>query len=273
MKKILVPTDFSKCAGNALIFALEIARRTDAEVTVLNVSRPYEGIDNNIYNALWIDDYLDKKRLALSVWIKKYRRNPLFENLTILAETRTGFAADEVAHIAENGHFDLIVMGTTGATGLKEIFLGSVASSIIARTKLPVLAVPKTGQFHKLATVVFATDFRVKMSARSIRTLRQLLDIENAPLDVVHVYEKESAHPTTKQEAELREKLVGIDLSFHYLRDANVPRAVGHFCQSIGAHVLCTVSHEHGLIHRLFMDSVSRRFAHHAEVPLLALHD
>jgi len=53
MKKILVPTDFSRCAANALHYAMNLATRFGAEVTVLNVIYPNEGVSNNIYNAIW----------------------------------------------------------------------------------------------------------------------------------------------------------------------------------------------------------------------------
>ena len=57
IKHILVPTDFSKCASNAMNFALEIAARTGASVKVLHVLYPNEGVDNNVYSAIWIDEY------------------------------------------------------------------------------------------------------------------------------------------------------------------------------------------------------------------------
>ncbi len=184
MKRILVPTDFSKTAGNALTFALEIARRTGASVHVAHFTRPYEGIENNIYNALLIDEYLDQKRRGLANWLKKYTRNGAFEEVVVTTGVDLGMAASSIVEAAQKGHFDLICMGTTGASGLLGMLLGSVAGGVIGSSRVPVLVVPKNGSFRKLATVGMATDFRADLNQRSLDMLRQLLLIERAEFHV-----------------------------------------------------------------------------------------
>jgi len=67
MKTILVPTDFSKCADNAMKYALEIAQRTKASITVLYVVFPNEGVNNNIYEAFFVDDYIQQRLAGMNV--------------------------------------------------------------------------------------------------------------------------------------------------------------------------------------------------------------
>ncbi|MFN0015732.1 MAG: universal stress protein, partial [Saprospiraceae bacterium] len=74
MKSIFVPIDFSKCADNALQFALRLAGSTGAEVTVLHVIFPNEGVDNNVYNVFWTDEYLTERTKNLSAWVNKSQR-------------------------------------------------------------------------------------------------------------------------------------------------------------------------------------------------------
>lgn len=273
MKKILVPTDFSKTAGNAMTYALEIASRTGCEVTVVHIIGPYEGVDNSAWNAVWINQYNQQKTLALQSWVQKYRRNAAFKTVPIHTDVRTGFTAAEIADMADRQHFDLVVMGTTGASGLKELLLGSVAGRVITHSKVPTLAVPKNGSFHRLATVVLATDFLAELNRKSLTVLRRLLEIESAPLDVLHVLEPGSPPPDKNREHLLRSRFEGINLRFHYLHNADVPVAITNFVESLEAHLVCSIGHSHGIIHRFFIESTSRLLAHHAKVPLLVLHD
>src|ERR1700749_1305223 len=72
MKKILVATDFSACASNAMEYAMDLARVTNVEVVALHAIGSFEGIFNNTYNALYIEEYYQSKRDALASWAKTF---------------------------------------------------------------------------------------------------------------------------------------------------------------------------------------------------------
>ena len=74
MPTILVPTDFSKCANNALMYALEIAQRTGRSITVLYVVYPNEGVDNNMYDAFFVDTYVNERIDSMKKWVKKFTK-------------------------------------------------------------------------------------------------------------------------------------------------------------------------------------------------------
>ena len=78
MKQILVATDFSNSAANAMEYGMSLAKALDMEVCVLHAIHPTEGVDNNIYKAIYIDDYYTNKRQALKDWAEiKVRVNQL----------------------------------------------------------------------------------------------------------------------------------------------------------------------------------------------------
>ncbi len=68
MKKILVASDFSTCAANAMEYAMHMAKVLNIEVHVIHAIGTTEGVFNNTYNALYIEDYYKNKRQALSEW-------------------------------------------------------------------------------------------------------------------------------------------------------------------------------------------------------------
>ncbi|MBK8424925.1 MAG: universal stress protein [Lewinellaceae bacterium] len=273
MKTILVPTDFSKCANNAMMYALEVAQRTQAKIVALYVVYPNEGVDNNVYDAFWIDDYIKQRRQSMQTWAKRFAKSEHLRTVKIETECRVGFPAATIVHAAEDIKADMIVMGTTGASGLRGVLLGSVAANVLSGSKIPVLIVPKKASFRNHARFVFATDFRMHLNQHTLNILKTALNIQHTGLDVVHVFQKAGAEPKKAAEESLGKKLGSIPHAFHYLHNTNVAQAVSDFVESTNANGVVAVSHEHSLLHKLFSESVSRSLAHRTTVPLLVLHD
>jgi nucleotide-binding universal stress UspA family protein len=272
MKTILVPTDFSKCAANAFRYALEMASRTGAEIVALHVVFPNEGVENNVYSAFWIDEYYKQREQDLRNWTRRQARKEEFKKIRIRSECTIGFPVASVGDAVEKERADLVVMGTTGATGLRGVFLGSVASGVIARTKVPVLVVPQKAVFKEKSKAVFATDFQLRMSERTLNVLRGLPQLEKGILHVVHIIDKPGT-PDKGHESAVSQKLGNIPHDFHYIHDRDVQQAIMNFTESTDADLLVAVAHEHSLMHRLFYDSMTRKLAQRVNMPMLALHD
>lgn len=273
MKSILVPTDFSKCASNALKYALEIAQASGAGVTVLHVVFPNEGVDNNVYNVFWSDEYMAERIKGLDDWAQRVLRKSQFKNVPVKSECTIGFPVASICETADKLDSDLIVMGTTGATGLRGVFLGSIAAGVLSKTSRPVLSIPKKADQAKGMDAVYATDFRFKITDRSLQVLREVLAMKGSKLRIVHIMDKVGEQVDKSREETLGHKLGDIPHDFHYLHDRDVAQAISNFIESTDASALISIAHEHSLLHRLFFDSITRRFAHRVHVPMLTLHD
>ena len=175
MKTILVPTDFSKCANNAMMYALEIAERTGQSITVLYVVYPNEGVDNNMYDAFFVDDYVKQRLDGMKTWVKKFTRSPHLNNIKVDLECRIGFPVSTITQTATELGASLIVMGTTGASGLRGIILGSTAGGVISSSATPVFVVPLKAVFRNAARFAFATDFKLSVSKGSLQVMREML--------------------------------------------------------------------------------------------------
>lgn len=273
MKTILVPTDFSNASANALRFAGAVAAQTGAELVVLHVVFPNEGVDNNVYAAFWTDDYLTQREKDLKDWVKRQRRGQSGKEIATHCECLVGFPIPSIVETADKFHADLIIMGTTGATGLRGVLLGSVAAGMIGRTNVPVLVVPKKAQFYPGSSAVFATDFHFRIEAMGLKTLHELLALHKSPLRVVHILDKPGDHQDKEKEAALVRKLGDIAFDLHYLHDRDAAQAISNFIETTDAGLLIAVAHEHSLLYKIFNESLTRKLAHRITVPLLALHD
>ena len=139
--KILVPMDFSPHAEAAIETALDIARRYDAAITLVNVFEPLalsfpEG--SGIYSTLSLADFMADLEQALE---EKRQSTATASGRTIQAVQRTGHPAHEIVDLARSGGFDLIVMGTHGRTGLPHMLIGSVAERVVRSAPCAVLTV------------------------------------------------------------------------------------------------------------------------------------
>ena len=273
MKKILVPTDFSKCANNAMNFALELATRAGASVHILHVIYPNEGVDNSVYNAFWIDEYYERRKHDLENWAKRFRKNAAFKDVNITASCEIGFPVGAVKKVANEQKADLIVMGTTGATGLRGATMGSTASGVISEVHIPVFAIPTKANFLGHTDYVMATDFDVRIDKNSLKILKEILRAQHAGIHVLHVLNKPGEEPDKSQEAKMKPLLEDTAYQFHYLHDVNVPRAINNFIETIRANGLIVISHHHSFLYKLVFQRVSRVLTHHVKVPILALHD
>lgn len=255
------------------MYALEIAERTGHSITVLYVVYPNEGVDNNMYDAFFVDNYVEERLKGMRTWVKKFTKSPHLQHIKVDLECRIGFPVSTISQTAEELGASLIVMGTTGATGLRGILLGSVAGGVISASKKPVFVVPPKAVFRNTARFAFATDFRFPVSKSSMQTMREMLNIQHTGLNIVHVLGEKDKPADPKHEQALAEKLGPIPHNFHYLHGKNVVQAIHDFLEATDCNGLVAVAHEHSLLHKLFAKSISRSLAQHTRVPILVLHD
>src|ERR1700743_941418 len=90
MKKILVATDFSACATNAMEYAMDLAKVLNAEVCALHAIGSFEGVFNNTYNALYIDEYYKSKREALKNWAESFAARPMYSGVPVSTNCEVG---------------------------------------------------------------------------------------------------------------------------------------------------------------------------------------
>jgi universal stress protein A len=140
LKRILVPIDFSACSRKALQYALPFAKQFNAAITLLNVVRinyafgtEYGSVDFPFIEA-------EVRKGAEKQLVELAAENSQF-GVSITSEVRGGLEAQGIAAAAKSLEVDLIIIATHGHTGLKHLFLGSVAENVIRFAPCPVLVV------------------------------------------------------------------------------------------------------------------------------------
>src|ERR1700759_4954066 len=121
MKQILVATDFSNSAANAMEYGMSLAKILNMEVCAINAIPSMEGVGNNIYNAVFIEDYHNNKREALKEWVATYTAKDEYVHIPVTSLCDIGSLKSVISTYIDHHHVELLVMGITGSTGITGI--------------------------------------------------------------------------------------------------------------------------------------------------------
>jgi nucleotide-binding universal stress UspA family protein len=145
LKRILVPIDFSDCSKKALQYALPLAKQHRAAITLLYVvptpsyaAGEYGGVD---YASLEAETRAGADKALAALAVDEIRGEVSADTLV-----RMGSPALEIIELAKRLPADMIVVSTHGRTGLKHVFLGSVAENVVRLAPCPVLVVRERGR-------------------------------------------------------------------------------------------------------------------------------
>ncbi len=274
MKKILGATDFSNCARNAMEYAMELARALQVEICVIHAIGKTEGINNNTYSALYIEDYYNNKRQALKDWANTFTANEAFKNIPVSTVCEVGSVSHVITSYIESNPVEMLVMGTMGSTGITGIF-GSNANTMVEKTKTPTLIIPLESKFALNSVITLATDFESPLSQEDINGLNELIAASKAEkLNVLHIIEGSAGWKTNEAGEENLKKLINnTDVDFSYINESNPIDGIMNFVVSNKTDILCLVKRHHNIVYRIFNRSTVNQVMNRSIKAVLILHD
>jgi len=185
-----------------------------------------------------------------------------------------GFATDAILEMIEKENVDLVILGTKGASGVLENFIGSVTGAIIKDCKCPVIAVPENGSLSNISKIVLATDYRpLEDENHLVEPLVKLANLYNADVDVFHVAQTEDKDIKARESAVLDHALEFTRHSFHISREQDVEKAILDYIKIENVDMIAVFPRHHSLVEKIFQTSISSKLAYHSKVPVLSLHE
>jgi nucleotide-binding universal stress UspA family protein len=192
MKKIIVPTDFSRQANHALDFACEIANKTGAKIVLMHVieyskkQTTFLGSSalntmGSVSTGIEMDDIyfieLYKKRRDQ---LEEIITNPLYANIDIIDKIMLGTPYHAIDEEIAESDADLIIMGTTGVNDWAESLIGSTAEKVVRQASCPVITLRKKVKLNEIGKIVFASDFKDQKPAYMpvIKSIQELFEAE-----------------------------------------------------------------------------------------------
>ncbi|MBS1489590.1 MAG: universal stress protein [Bacteroidetes bacterium] len=187
MKNILVPCDFSKAAIDAYQQALELATKPGETIYLIHVIEPPLMQDTMLMPTLNFEEELmhdmkEKAEKEFKALVKKKKG----EEVSVVSEIRYGTVTSVILEQIAAKKIDLVVMGSTGASGVKEYFIGSNAERIVRQSPVPVMVVKKNA-LRPIKNIVFPNDLSFEHQENLVARVKDLQHKFQAKLHVVWV--------------------------------------------------------------------------------------
>lgn len=276
MKKIVLPTDFSENAFNAIKYAIELFKDVETTFYLLHAyTPPIFQVEYVLQGSSQIGQGDSYKSKAMEQLEKlKQRLLEEFENAkhsyVMWADFNT--LTDEILNMAKREKADLVIMGTQGATNTKEILFGTNTTQVINKSVCPVIAVPSKFKYERPKAILFPTDYEIDYLKEQ---LQQLLDItvnHGSNIHVIHVttgYDLSDNQVVNKQK--LNDLLVHTDHTFHDLPDQSVIDAINQFQAKKGMDLLVMVRNKRTFFERLFVEPVIKNIGLDINIPFMVI--
>lgn len=269
----MVATDFSACASNAMEYALQMASFLKFEIVALHAIGSFEGIFNNTYNAMYIDEYYASKREALAKWVKTFTDKDHFSASTVSTFCEVGSLSSVIAKCNAASPVEILVMGTMGTSGIGGLF-GSNASTMVEKTRIPTLIVALETKFLTNPKITLATNFETGLSSGDISALSEMVKgFQSDKLNVVNAIEGPTWTTNEAGEKQLQSLMPGTKLEFNYIKEDSPTEAILKFISSSQTDILCVVQKLHGIIYRIFNTSVVSKIMSKSIKAILVLHE
>lgn len=278
MKKVLVPTDFSTCANNAVNFAIQTAKYLPVKVILLHAFERsestyarYVGLDAEYTGILLAD--INEKMANLSNTIRD------FEGVEIETLVTDLSLAESVKTICDERKIDLVVMGTHGATGLREKFWGSRTASLIDKTTVPLMVIPDDYQWKQPVKFLFATN-QFEEDSAILNYMFEMVSLYNGKLEIVSFTDEDSQTAVNELQSKLEEygsklkTIYGNDaLTTTHLHGDEFDETLQEYIKKNNVDILAMITYhkEKNFFYRLFNSGITTKMSYHTETPLLVI--
>jgi nucleotide-binding universal stress UspA family protein len=276
MKKILFPTDFSNVANNAFVHALGLAKLVHGELILLHT---YElPIIDNQFAPQNYKEVFDSLELAnfdkFKDEIPKLRQLAIENNCEHIKMSHILMDGDLIYNakeIIKKDAIDFVVMGTSGASGWKEMFLGTNTGEAIANLTIPVLSIPESAKYSKIETIGFTTRFREK-DKEALSNVIKIAKSAGAIVKCLYVETKNSDN-TKATYKDWESHFKNESVQFYILPSDNVNETIEEFITHQNIDILAMLTYKRNFFQWMFSTSFTEKMSYHCPIPILALHE
>jgi nucleotide-binding universal stress UspA family protein len=278
MKRILLPTDFSPHAGKALEYALDIARKTGASLWLLHVTENAESLLlDNVIPAEEVQASLDSTAAGKLKMLKDSITST--ESLEVHAKIVHGSITTSILNAVQDWNIDLIVVGTLGISGLRDVLLGSKTASLIGQSSVPIIAIPLEFEGGTPSKILLAIH-DAHEAGEQLNPFYELAKTFQASITLTSFTDTSYVAPTEYHEeiAELqkaakivKEKTSRLPIDTKQLLGRRFIENVNEFVEENGYNLVAMTTHERSLLASLISPSLTKKMSYKTKVPLLAL--
>ena len=273
-KNILLLTDFSEVSRNAMEYALLIAKKTNAEVELMHiVNTPVDWISISMEQEKLYPETIEQIITAknnLQEMLQVFKENSVEAKEAIVFNV----GVENIPKYIESKSLDMVIMGSHGASGIKEYTLGSNAEKIVRNLKFPVLVVKNKLKTNNLSSIVFASNF-TKNQLKPFEVLRNFAELLHTQLHLLYINTPYNFKETPEIE-QMTTLFCGNcedkACRKHTYNAFNEERGVKEFMKNEPIDIFTVATEGRSSFAQLFSPSLTENIINHLHIPVLSMH-
>lgn len=273
MKKILVPCDFSDTAIQAFKFACELATTSKGELFLLNVIEL-----PTVHGSFMVPIHAYEDAFLKDIKLKAQRnfeklKDRYGKKVKVHFSVEHGSVTEGIRKYVDRKRIDLVVMGTHGASGIKEYTIGSNVEKVVRSAKVPVIAIKKAVNVSSLSNIVLPTNLKPthKDLANAVKALQKYL---KARLHILYVNVPANFSPdriTEKHLLDFARQHEFKNCAIHIYNDTDEESGIINFSSKFKNKIVAMSTHGRKGINRLMSGSIAEDVVNHVDCPIWTL--
>ncbi len=280
-KRILLPTDYSKNALNAIRYAQQLYAKVQCDFYLLNAFQASGySLDSMMVPEPGERFYEVAKNRSeegmqrLLEMLKLHPENPKHRFHTICTFNSL---VEAVKNVVASKDIDLVIMGTKGVTASKARIFGTGTVAVMERIKAcPVIAVPDDYAFEPPREIVFPTDYKSNYKEKEIDHLKEIARLHDSKINVVHIDRDKDGKLSSKEKANkqlLQDILNGADYEIHFLPSVKISDGINLFVETKGGDMIAFMNRKHLFFGSILSNPLVKEIGYDPKVPILELND
>lgn len=268
MNKILVPTDFSDTAYNALRFAGDMALQYDSEIHLLNC---YQLPQGNSSVMIDLQDILEQdSKKGLMEQMNNFLSEERYSKINVVIHSLFGYLNECTQNLIRNEGVDAVIMGTTGAETASNKYFGSNTSKLMKKLNIPLFIVPKGSKlnFNEIVYSVAEEPSKYSTSSAFVKTLAKKYD---SKVHLCNVYKDKEHMPALEDRNGFAHFFEGTNTDVHFIENQDVTEGILECSDVNDCGLVVMVRKHYGFFENLLHKSSTRKMAVYANKPLLVL--
>jgi len=269
MKRILVPSDFSPQAENALKVACQLAKQHDSEIFLLHSLDLPSHLANSASTGAMPETVFFMK-LAEKKFEERMKK-PYLEGLKITQALGHGEIYNDINEAVKTNNIDIVVMGSHGASGFKEMFIGSNTEKVVRTANIPVLVIKNEHPTFEINDFVFATDFSEECRT-SFKKAQHFAREVGAKVHLLYVNTPAGFKTSSEAKKMMQNFVNGLAVENYTLNtynDTSVEKGILNFATETKAQLVGMSTHGRKGLNHFFNGSISEDLVNHANMPVI----
>ena len=270
MKKILLPTDFSKASEKAIHYALALFDDTACEFTLLHTYSTNTEPEIAMYV---LEDLRNNAESLMKKFLKEIKKFDNESFHTFKTELMPLSVASAIEILNQTHNYDLVILGASG-TGNSLLF-GSVATDVVRNVHTNTMVIPTNISIQPIRNIVLAVDYQQVSNFSIFENLKDILTRKESKLTFLTILKDEDSPETLDGLAkyEYHNYFENIITEDYFIKNKDVDAGIKEFLEIHRVDMLVMVSRHHSFLDVIFNRSATRKFAFHPTVPLLSIYD